>query len=294
MSPRDVWADTILEPQSGTGLPEAVSCGRIKREREFYNRAAEPANLDKAALRVPAGLEKDLEPEMARLAGTLTGKTLCDYGCGWGVLSSFFAQRGARVYSFDVSDAHVALTRQAACINRVEGRVFAQVMAAERLAYPDNFFDYVIGNAVLHHVDLTLAAPEVYRVLKPGGRAIFAEPLGENRLLEWARNCPLRSAAHGHSPDERSFRYADIRLLARNFDKVEVRETRLLRMAVRALQEFGIGRAGGAADGWIWQASTRLARADDWLLRRYAWLRPLCQYVVVTAHRDGQPTEAAR
>ncbi len=53
----------------------------------------------------------------------------------------------------------------------LEGRV----ADAETLPYPDDSFDLVIGHAVLHHIpDLDQAMAEVLRVLKPGGRFVFA------------------------------------------------------------------------------------------------------------------------
>jgi ubiquinone/menaquinone biosynthesis C-methylase UbiE len=53
----------------------------------------------------------------------------------------------------------------------VDGRV----ADAERIPYPDNTFDLVVGHAVLHHIpDVPAALREVLRVLKPGGRFVFA------------------------------------------------------------------------------------------------------------------------
>ncbi|MGA6167167.1 class I SAM-dependent methyltransferase [Amycolatopsis magusensis] len=53
----------------------------------------------------------------------------------------------------------------------VDGRV----ADAERIPYPDNSFDLVVGHAVLHHIpDVPAAFREVLRVLKPGGRFVFA------------------------------------------------------------------------------------------------------------------------
>ncbi|ASR37611.1 methyltransferase type 11 [Prauserella marina] len=53
----------------------------------------------------------------------------------------------------------------------VDGRV----ADAERIPYDDNTFDLVVGHAVLHHIpDVQSAFREVLRVLKPGGRFVFA------------------------------------------------------------------------------------------------------------------------
>jgi SAM-dependent methyltransferase len=53
----------------------------------------------------------------------------------------------------------------------VQGRV----ADAERIPYEDDTFDLVVGHAVLHHIpDVAAALREVLRVLKPGGRFVFA------------------------------------------------------------------------------------------------------------------------
>jgi SAM-dependent methyltransferase len=64
------------------------------------------------------------------------------------------AQRNAKQLGFDI-----------------EGRV----ADAERIPYEDGTFDLVVGHAVLHHIpDVEQAFREVLRVLKPGGRFVFA------------------------------------------------------------------------------------------------------------------------
>ncbi|MGH3734953.1 MAG: class I SAM-dependent methyltransferase [Micromonosporaceae bacterium] len=55
---------------------------------------------------------------------------------------------------------------------------------AERIPYDDESFDLVVGHAVLHHIpDVEVAMREVLRVLKPGGRFVFAgDP---TRIGDW-------------------------------------------------------------------------------------------------------------
>ena len=48
-------------------------------------------------------------------------------------------------------------------------------------------FDFVYGCAILHHLDYHRALDEICRVLKPGGRILFAEPLGINPVAKLVR-----------------------------------------------------------------------------------------------------------
>jgi ubiquinone/menaquinone biosynthesis C-methylase UbiE len=53
--------------------------------------------------------------------------------------------------------------------------VTGAVADAETIPYPDNSVDLVIGHAVLHHIpDVGQALRETLRVLRPGGRFVFA------------------------------------------------------------------------------------------------------------------------
>jgi len=89
-----------------------------------------------------------------------------------------------------------------------------RVADAERLPYDDDSFDLVIGHAVLHHIpDVEQAFREVLRVLKPGGRFVFAgEPTRHgdviarrlSRLTWWAttRVTRLPALASWRRPQE--------------------------------------------------------------------------------------------
>jgi ubiquinone/menaquinone biosynthesis C-methylase UbiE len=68
---------------------------------------------------------------------------------------------------------------------------------AESLPFEDGSFDLVLGHAVLHHLpDLDAAFREFHRVLRPGGRIVFAgEPsrVGD-RLASWPKRMAFKAA----------------------------------------------------------------------------------------------------
>lgn len=134
-----------------------------------------------------------------------------EIGCGTGFFLLNLASAGVLSAGqvTDISPRMVEVTcRNAAALgHRVEGRV----ADAESLPYPDASFDLVVGHAVLHHIpDVEAALREVLRVLRPGGRFVFAgEPsrygdLIARRLsrLTWAASTRLLPASWRRPPDE--------------------------------------------------------------------------------------------
>jgi len=123
------------------------------------------------------------------------GRSL-ELGCGTGFFTLNLRLAGVidEAHVTDVSPRMVEVAqRNASALGfDIEG----QVADAELLPYRDDSFDIVIGHAVLHHIaDVELAFREVLRVLKPGGRFVFAgEPTRHgdyvarrlSRLTWWA------------------------------------------------------------------------------------------------------------
>ena len=61
-----------------------------------------------------------------------------------------------------------------------------RVLDIRKLDCPDQSFDYLICNHVLEHVDEDAAAiRECFRVLRPGGKALFSVPLDIARAETW-------------------------------------------------------------------------------------------------------------
>ena len=109
-----------------------------------------------------------------REAEVLQGKHLLEVGCGLGFDSLEFLRRGVRVTATDLTPTAVELARRHFEIEGVAPEEVRMENALE-LSFPDDTFDAVWANGVLHATgDTARAISEVRRVLKPRGRAIIS------------------------------------------------------------------------------------------------------------------------
>jgi ubiquinone/menaquinone biosynthesis C-methylase UbiE len=117
---------------------------------------------------------RDRFAHVAGTEGWPYGKSL-ELGCGTGFFTLNLKLAGVidECHVTDLSPGMVDVARRntRGLGFEVEGRV----ADAEHLPYDDDSFDIVIGHAVLHHIpDLDRSFREILRVLKPGGRFVFA------------------------------------------------------------------------------------------------------------------------
>lgn len=131
--------------------------------------------------------------EQARLA---EGDRVLDVACGTGLITFSAAEQvGAEgtVLATDISEKMVAHVRREAR-RRQLGQVRAERMDAEHLAVPDGAFDAVLcGFGLMYVPDPVQALREMYRVLRPGGRAVSAV-WGRRDRCGWAGIFPIVDA----------------------------------------------------------------------------------------------------
>jgi SAM-dependent methyltransferase len=121
-----------------------------------------------------------------------------EIGAGTGYFSLNLLQAGV-VGEATCTDISPGMVRTlAANAARLGLRVRTARADAESLPFPDESFDLVLGHAVLHHLpDLDQAFSEFHRVLRPGGRIVFAgEP---SRTGDRLASIPKRGA-HAIAP----------------------------------------------------------------------------------------------
>jgi tocopherol O-methyltransferase len=109
------------------------------------------------------------------------GDRLVDIGCGYGATAAHFAQAGADVTGFTLSEAQAAIARR-----RPEPGLRFEVRDWLSSGLPDASFDrcYAIESSE-HMVDKPLFFAQAARVLKPGGRFVVCAWLEGDSATRW-------------------------------------------------------------------------------------------------------------
>jgi SAM-dependent methyltransferase len=175
------------------------------------------------------------------LLGDVEGRRVLDFGCGSGENCLMLARRGAKVVGVDISESLIRVARKRLAVNGHGGAADLVVGSAHDLPIASGAVDIVLGIAVLHHLDLDASAREVHRVLKPGGRAIFKEPVRDSWLIKTLRKA-IPYQAPDVSPFERPLTSAELDRFGSRFSRQRVRAFSLpfvnLTQALRPLRRY--------------------------------------------------------
>ena len=125
-----------------------------------------------------------------RIARIDEGSTVVDIGCGAGMdllLAAKSAGPRGRAIGIDMTESMAEKARASA---RAAGLDNVEVRLGDAMSLPleDSSADLVISNGVLNLTsDKSVAFGEVFRVLKPGGRFLYADIVVANELSESIR-----------------------------------------------------------------------------------------------------------
>lgn len=193
-----------------------VDLHRLERERAFHNaRFTEETRTAQEKYYVAIA---DCERRFAEAVhAAAVDASVLEYGCATGEWAVGIAGVAREVRGIDISDVAVQAARQRAATAGRTNLGF-DVGDAHATGYPDAAFDLVFGSGIIHHLDTRRALTEIARILRPGGRAIFKEPLGSNLAFNLYR----RLTPGARTPDEHPLVGRDFAIAREIYSLVEL------------------------------------------------------------------------
>lgn len=112
---------------------------------------------------------------------------ILDYGCGTGIHTVELGNENWQVKGIDISHKSVEIAN-ALCIN-FNTQKWSQytVMDCQKMDFTDNYFDIILDYGSFSSLNMSLALPELIRVLKPDGVIISIETYGHNPVTNFKR-----------------------------------------------------------------------------------------------------------
>lgn len=136
--------------------------------------------------------------ELIELAGFSEDMHILDVGCGIGGSTRRLShETGCRVTGIDLSDEYIDTAVRLTELLNMQDKVSFEACSALELPYADNSFECIWSLQMNMNIEDKLAwLKETYRVLKPGGRAIFYEVCGNKNTdlhfpVPWAQDSSM-------------------------------------------------------------------------------------------------------
>jgi len=142
---------------------------------------------------------------------------ILDYGCGVGSsLEKVIEFKPKKIIGIDISEISIEKAKKNCGL---KSNIELFVDNCEKTKFENNSFDIVYGTGILHHLNIDICVSEILRILKPGGKLLFIEPLGTNPLINLYRKLTPNS----RSIDEHPLINSDFKLIKNKFHKTEIK-----------------------------------------------------------------------
>jgi len=195
-------------PVSASGIPlfAGESCSpEARQQQQHYDKVAS-AYLKNLVYPHTQEYFRYLDDALLAVAGDGPLGAMAEICCGRGEAIRLIGHRIACGIGVDIS---LAMLEEAQRDLRRPTLLFAQGDAT-MLPLQSNRFDHVFMLGGIHHVnDRRTLFQEVFRILKPGGRFIYREPVSDFFLWRWLRAIIYRISPALDADTERPLLYAE-------------------------------------------------------------------------------------
>lgn len=208
---------------------------RLNRERTFHNQRFANDNRH-AQQKYYMPVTSCFEEYRRQIDLHAVNRDVLEYGCALGDQSIKLTDIARSVVGIDISDVAIAKANLAATEYQASNVSF-KMMNAEEMTFPDSSFDLVFGSGIIHHLNIKKSFREICRVLRPGGKAIFVEPLGHNPIINLYRFM----TPSARTPDEHPLRKSDFMEARKYFSDINLKFFGLFAIAAAPVMQTRLG-----------------------------------------------------
>ena len=167
------WFPVVVGVAATAGaVAWAARSSERRQARESMSRGAAPGRLGSW---LNSRMDGPSYRAMAQAAEIHPDDDLLDIACGWGEFLVTYAAHARRVAGVDLAPAKVGLARERLADRIADGTAGVVVADAAGLPWPDGSFTAVTCmDAFPFFPDPRAVLAEMYRVLRPGGRAVMS------------------------------------------------------------------------------------------------------------------------
>jgi ubiquinone/menaquinone biosynthesis C-methylase UbiE len=192
---------------------------RLIKEKAFHDRRFGGDDSERAAAdKYYTIMEKAISEYSSRAISKGRDGTMLEYGCATGLESKLWLDVCKKLVGIDISSEAIDKATQNLEEMGYSDKATYVEMNAEQLEFEDSMFDAIVGNGIIHHLELNACYKELARVLSPSGSAVFIEPTGHNPVI----NAYRALTPSMRTEDEHPVLMKDIELAKLYFDNVQV------------------------------------------------------------------------
>lgn len=149
----------------------------MKIDHETVHELLTETDIDECRHRPNRQILSQLEQFEARSGKKRADIKVLDFGCGRGALCVFLRRRGFDTFGVDIDVEGVEFARDFLRSTGDDPDKIGTIDESGLTKFPDGFFDFVISDQVIEHVeDIELAAMELARLTRTGGGGIHSYP----------------------------------------------------------------------------------------------------------------------
>lgn len=196
-------------------------------------------------------------------------------GCGNVDVTQYLKYGFEKIYAIDISSICINQIKSIINYNKLNNKVFVYIMDAHDLKFNNEFFDYIIGTGIIHHLNINKCFKELKRVAKSDGKILFLEPLGLNPFLNIFR----KITSYARTKEEHPLLPKDFKIINKHFKTINLKGFYLLTI-------FSYFFKMSIKNRCLYKYTRNiLLKLDYFILKIFPFMKYFCWIMVITGKK---------